>query len=167
MAMIITVGLVSMLVAIGAIKTFNINLKEIALASALLLAMAPPMAAAGLLAIEALKVGQLVGAAKKELTTGMVAMGVVILAMAAAGAVMGGITKLIGVSDMKAGADMMEAMSNAFMKSGVVIGEAMLIGAIIISSAGTAGVAAAAGFAAMTATVIAMVATAVCKALSG
>ncbi len=161
LAMVMAVGMGAMLVAIGAINLFNIDTKDIGMASLLLLAMVPPMAAAGLLAIEAQKVGQLVNNAKKEIITGMTAMGLVLVALGAAGALFGWIVKKVGASEMLAGADILNTMSNVFMKTGVIIAEAALIGAGIIASAGLGGIAIATGMATMSAAIMAMAGTAV------
>ncbi len=161
LAMVMAVGMGAMLVAIGAINLFNIDTKDIGMASLLLLAMVPPMAAAGLLAIEAQKVGQLVNNAKKEIITGMTAMGLVLVALGAAGALFGWLVKKVGASEMLAGADILNTMSNVFMKTGVIIAEAALIGAGIIASAGLGGIAIATGMATMSAAIMAMAGTAV------
>lgn len=143
-----------------AVKAMSLSAKDIGLTELFMLAMIPPLAAAGALVAEAKLVGGLVNAGKKEIITGMVAMGVVLAAMVVAAGVVGGLANLVGATEMTAGAAMLEVMSNTFMKTGVVIAEATLIGAAIISSAGVGAAIALAGFGAMTAAVVAMAGTA-------
>lgn len=154
------IGIAGFSLGILAVKALKVTMKDIGLAEVFMLAMIPPIAATGLLVAEALLVGKLVDGAKKEVLTGMVAMGIVLAAMVVAAAAVGGLTKLIGAAEMQAGANMMDVMANTFMKTGVIIGEATIIGAGIIATAGVGAVVAAAGLGAMAAAVVVMAETA-------
>jgi len=136
LALVIGTGLLAMAGSIKLIRKMDITVKDMAMASALLLSMAPPMAAAGLLVIEANKVGQVAMKGLKETLAGLAAMGLVLVALGAAGAAMGAITKKIGASEMLAGAEALNIMANVFMKVGVIIAEAAAIGAGILLTAG-------------------------------
>lgn len=147
--------------AVKAVSKSGISLKEIGMTEVFLLAMMPPIAAAGLLVLEAQKVGNVITSGMKETITGLAAMGAVLVALGTAGALFGWLIKKVGASDMLAGADILNTMSNVFMKTGVIIAEAALIGAGIIATAGIGGVAIATGMATMSAAVMAMAGTAV------
>lgn len=161
LAAVMIIGIGAMTLAIVAVKATGASVADIGKASLLMLAMITPMAAAGLLVIEAQKVGQLVNGAKQEIITGMTAMGLVLVALATAGALFGWIAKKVGIEDMKAGTEILNSMAAVFMKTGVIIAEAALIGAGIIASAGLGAVAITAGMTTMSLAITAMAGTAV------
>ena len=147
--------------AVKAISKSGISLKDIGLTEVFLLAMMPPIAAAGLLVLEGQKVGNVISGGMDATIKGLAAMGVVLTAMGAAGALFGWIAKKVGIEDMKAGAEILNSMAAVFMKTGVIIAEAALIGAGIIASAGLGAVAITAGMTTMSLAITAMAGTAV------
>lgn len=150
------IGIGGFSLGILAVKKLKVSMKDIKLAEVFMLAMIPPIAAAGLLVAEAKFVGELITESQDKVVEGMIAMGAVLAAMVIAAAAIGGLTKWIGANEMNAGAAMLDVVANAFMKTGIIIGEAAVIGAVILGTAGVGAAAIGAGMGAMAAAVVIM-----------
>jgi len=154
-------GLYVFLLGVAAIKLIAPSFEDIKKTGLLMLEMIPVFLAAGAIVTVLALVGVEAEAAEEFIIPGMIAIGVIILAMVQTAAVMGILTRLISPTAMLAGASVLDTMANVFMKAGVVITIATLVGAAIVSSAGIAGAFALAGLAAMMVVIEAMAATAV------
>jgi hypothetical protein len=164
MAKILAIGVVAFAGAALLVAVLNPPLDAIAKTAAISIAMAATFAPMGILAIEAAAVGKILNALGGTAVSGFLAMTGIMFGMATA---VGALTFLIkalggegGMDAMKSVADIMSTISSVFMKVGVVIGEAALIGLAIVKSAGIGGGLIIVGFAAMTGAVTVMTATA-------
>jgi len=159
MAFLLLEGIGAFALALKVVK--DVSIEDIGKATLLFLAMVPMYGAAATIVLMALGISKLIKQAFKEVAVGMGTM-------AATVAILVGTAWLIlksfegfNPASIEAAAIMMEAISNVYMKVGVILVEAAAIGAAIISSMGVAAGAAAAGMAAMAAGVLALSATAV------
>lgn len=162
---LLLIGVVAFIGASFIVAGLNPDIGAILKTSVIAIAMAATFAPMGLLVIEAAAVGKILNALGNTAMQGFMAMVGIMYGMAAA---VGGLAFLVtaiggagGIEAMSKVADIMNTISNVFMKVGVVIGEAAIIGAAILYSAGVGAVLITTGFAAMTGAVTVMAATAI------
>lgn len=149
------IGLGAFGLALLAVKKMKIDAGDVAVAGLIMLGVGEAM----LIALGIIKLATLIQDPTSA-TVGLVAMGVVLLAMGATALAMAGLTKLFGASEIASAAKLLSAVSEGFAVAAAVALVSMAAGAVIISSGGLAGGALLVGLGAISTVVGAMADTA-------
>jgi hypothetical protein len=134
------------------VKKNNVGAGEVAAIGGLIILIGAMAAMAAVIATLAAEVGKAITKDPKSFGAGMLAIGLIVIALVGAAALIMYVVKKnkdINPAALEAVVKLLDSIGNLAMKAGVIAAEAMVIGAILILSGGTAVGALAAGLAVM------------------